>query len=235
MTILKKNREIVLDTETTGLSYEDGDKIVEIGCVELINHIPTGNTYHVYINPETQKMSPDAVRISGITDDFLKDKPTFSEIADEFLNFVGDGVLVIHNASFDISFLNNELGYLNKPLFKIEDAVDTLYLAHRKFPGSAANLDSLCRRFEIDASSREKHGALIDSILLSKVYIELLGGKQSGLVFDAEEAVSTEMAIMHKKQSRKKRTFKPSDEELAAHEEFLKGMKSPIWNKKAVI
>ena len=174
MTILKKIREIVLDTETTGLEHEGGDRIVEIGCVELINHIPTGNTYHVYINPETQKMSPDAVRISGITDDFLKDKPTFGEIVDEFLNFVGDGVLVIHNAAFDISFLNSELGRLNKPLFKLEDAIDTLDLAHRKFPGAAANLDALCRRFEIDASSRdEHHGALIDSLLLADVYMEL--------------------------------------------------------------
>ena len=233
MTILKKNREIVLDTETTGLEHEGGDRIVEIGCVELINHIPTGNTYHVYINPETQKMSPDAVRISGITDDFLKDKPTFGEIADEFLNFVGDGVLVIHNAAFDISFLNSELGRLNKPLFKLEDAIDTLDLAHRKFPGAAANLDALCRRFEIDASSRdEHHGALIDSLLLADVYMELLGGKQSGLAFGSDENTSEAMTIMHDtKQSRQKRTFKPSEEEIAAHNEFLKSMESPIWNK----
>ena len=233
MTILKKIREIVLDTETTGLEHEGGDRIVEIGCVELINHIPTGNTYHVYINPETQKMSPDAVRISGITDDFLKDKPTFGEIADEFLNFIGDGVLVIHNAAFDISFLNSELGRLNKPLLKLEDTIDTLDLAHRKFPGASANLDALCRRFEIDASSRdEHHGALIDSLLLAEVYMELLGGKQSGLAFGSDESIGEEMTIMHNtKQSRQKRTFKPSEEEVAAHKEFLKSMESPIWNK----
>ena len=125
MTILKNFREIVLDTETTGLEHEGGDRIVEIGCVELINHIPTGNTYHVYINPETQKMSPNAIKVSGITDEFLKDKPVFGKIANDFLNFISDGVLVIHNAAFDISFLNSELKRLHKPLLKLEDTIDT--------------------------------------------------------------------------------------------------------------
>lgn len=236
MTILKNFREIVLDTETTGLEHEGGDRIVEIGCVELINHIPTGNTYHVYINPETQKMSPNAIKVSGITDEFLKDKPVFGKIANDFLNFISDGVLVIHNAAFDISFLNSELKRLHKPLLKLEDTIDTLDLAHRKFPGASANLDALCRRFNIDASSREEHhGALIDSLLLAEVYMELLGGKQSGLAFGSDENATERIAVIQNtRQSRKKRTFKPSESEIAAHDEFLKSMESPMWNKTAI-
>ena len=230
MTILKKIREIVLDTETTGLNWENGDRIVEIGCVELINHIPTGNTYQTYINPQTQ-MQKDSIEITGLTDDFLKDKPLFSEIADDFLKFVSDGILVIHNASFDISFLNSELGRLGKPQFKLEEVIDTLDLAHRKFPGAQANLDALCRRFNIDASSREKHGALIDSELLAEVYIQLLGGRQSGLEFESKEAIAAEVTIGQQKQNRQKRVFAPSEEELLVHREFVKTMEAPIWDR----
>ncbi|MBR1734361.1 MAG: DNA polymerase III subunit epsilon [Alphaproteobacteria bacterium] len=224
-------REIILDTETTGLSWENGDRIVEIGCVELINHIPTGNTYQVYINPK-KLMTKESSSITGLTDEFLKDKPLFSEIADDFLNFIGDGTLVIHNAPFDIGFLNSELDRLGKTKFNLEDAIDTLEIARRKFPGSLINLDALCRRFGIDTSSREKHGALIDCYLLAEVYIQLLGGKQSGLQFsDNEDIITNTKDPINKKQNREKRTFAPSEEELIAHREFLKTMESPIWNK----
>lgn len=230
MTVVKKSREIILDTETTGLSWEKGDRIVEIGCVELLNHIPTDKTYHIYINPQTS-MQKTATKISGITDEFLKDKPLFQEIADDFLNFVGDGILVIHNAPFDIGFLNSELGHLGKPLFKLEETIDTLDIARKKFPGAPASLDALCKRFEIDASGREKHGALIDCFLLADVYIQLLGGRQSGLAFELEEPITTGTMIAHGKQVRQKRIFKPSEEELIAHREFIKDMPSSLWKK----
>ena len=183
MTVRKNIREIVLDTETTGLSHENGDRIVDIGCVELINHVQTGNTYHVYINPEDRKMHSDASAISGITDEFLADKPLFKDIVDDFLKFVDNCPLVIHNAKFDIGFLNSELARVNKPLFNLDDAIDTLLIARKKFPGAPVNLDALCKRFDVDTSIRVTHGALIDCFLLADVYINLLGGRQSDLSF----------------------------------------------------
>lgn len=221
-------REVVLDTETTGLSYENGDRIVEIGCVELINHAPTNRVYQTYINPE-RTMGAGAVRVTGYDDNFLKGKPFFSEIVDDFLNFVKGSRLVIHNAPFDIGFLNSELRRLNKPLFRLEEVVDTLEIAKRKYPGSPVNLDALCRRFEIDTSSRGKHGALIDSFLLADVYINLLGGKQSGLVFDASDGFQKEIS-KNTKQFREKRDFPASEEELQKHEEFLMSLKNALWN-----
>jgi DNA polymerase-3 subunit epsilon len=170
---LKKHlREVVLDTETTGLYYNGGDRIVEIACVELIDHIPTGSTYQTYINP-SKKMSRRATAVNGITDDFLQGKPSFAEIVDDFLNFVKDSALVIHNARFDIGFLNSELARLDKPLFNLHNAIDTLKIARKKFSG-AVNLDALCERFNVDISNREKHGALIDCQLLTDVYMHLL-------------------------------------------------------------
>lgn len=228
MTIQKNLREIVLDTETTGLNCEDGDRIVEIGCVELINHVQSGKTYHVYLNPERQ-MSPDAVRISGITDDFLKDKPTFGDIVDDFLNFVNGDTLVIHNASFDVNFLNSELKRLNKPTFNLSDAVDTLEIAHRKFPSSAVNLDALCRRFNVDTSIRKKHGALIDCVLLAEVYINLLGGKQSGWKFTQSETVKSYQ--VQKKRDYPHRVFDVSDEEISKHKEFINTINEALWQK----
>lgn len=222
-------KEIVLDTETTGLSHENGDRIVEIGCVELINHAPTDRTYQVYINPE-RAMGAGAARVTGYNDDFLKDKPVFAEIVDDFLDFIKGARFVIHNAPFDIGFLNSELLRLDKPLFKLEDVVDTLEIAKRKYPGSPVNLDALCRRFEIDTSSRGKHGALIDSLLLAEVYINLLGGKQSGLSFDNSVSHSEEV-IKSTKQQRKARSFPASDEELQKHEEFLASIKNAMWNR----
>ncbi|MEM7470592.1 MAG: DNA polymerase III subunit epsilon [Pseudomonadota bacterium] len=190
-------REIVLDTETTGFEPGEGDRIVEIGAVELMGHMPTGRTYHQYINPE-RSMPAGAFEVHGIGPDLLtppqpaqpgqvvlKDKPLFADIAQAFLDFVGDAKLVIHNASFDMKFLNAELGWCSKPLLPNDQALDTLAIARKKFPGSPASLDALCRRFAIDNSAREKHGALLDSEILAEVYLELIGGRQPDLVLGA--------------------------------------------------
>lgn len=174
-------REIVLDTETTGFEPSEGHRLVEIGCVELLNHMPTGNTYHQYINPE-RDMPADAFAVHGLGDDFLRPQPKFAQIADDFLRFIGDATLVIHNAAFDMRFLNAELGWANKALLTANKVVDTLAIARRKFPGSPASLDALCRRFAIDNSSRTLHGALLDSQILAEVYLELIGGRQPDLV-----------------------------------------------------
>jgi DNA polymerase-3 subunit epsilon len=229
--ISKCIREIVLDTETTGLEFEKGDRIVDIACVELINHVPTGNTYQVYINPE-REMSSEASAITGITDDMLKDKPLFREVADDFLNFVKDATLVIHNAKFDISFLNSELSRLKKPLFRLEDAVDTLQMVRQKFPGMPANLDFLCKKFDVDASERTTHGALVDCKLLAEVYINLLGGRQSSLLFENNGGETDSGAeVFQRKKYYAARFFPPSEEEIAAHTEFLKSIASPLWNE----
>lgn len=170
-------REIVLDTETTGFDPESGDRIVEIGAVELWNHIATGKTYHVYINPQ-RSMPQEAFEVHGLGDDFLADKPLFKDIAQSFVDFVQDSPLVIHNASFDMKFLNAELKWDGRPLLPFDQAVDTLLIARKKFPGSPASLDALCRRFGIDNSARTLHGALLDSEILAEVYLELIGGRQ---------------------------------------------------------
>ena len=170
-------REIVLDTETTGLDPYDGHRIVEIGAVEIFNGLPTGKTYHQYINPE-RGMPAEAFAVHGLGDEFLKDKPKFSEISDSFLRFVLDVQLVIHNAAFDIKFINAELTWANKTIIPHQNAVDTLQIARKKFPGSPASLDALCRRFNIDNSARAQHGALLDSEILVEVYLELSGGRQ---------------------------------------------------------
>lgn len=170
-------REIVLDTETTGFDPESGDRIVEIGAVELNGHVPTGRTYHQYINPE-RSMPQEAFEVHGLGDEFLADKPKFAEIGQAFLDFVGDAKLVIHNAAFDMKFLNAELGWMKLPLLPYDQAIDTLMIARKKFPGSPASLDALCRRFAIDNSARTLHGALLDSEILAEVYLELIGGRQ---------------------------------------------------------
>jgi DNA polymerase-3 subunit epsilon len=223
------SREIVLDVETTGLSHENGDRIVDIGCVELINHIPTGRVYQVYVNP-CKEMSQGATAVSGITTEFLRDKPLFHEIVGDFLEFIGDSPLVIHNAKFDVGFLNSELKRLGKPLLDPTNVVDTLEMARRKFPGSPVNLNALCSRFEIDTSSRTVHGALVDCHLLVEVYINLLGGRQKNLSFSGGDSNDTS-SIVRKKRTRETRFFKPSSEELAAHEIFLKNLNSPLWNR----
>ncbi len=188
-------REIVLDTETTGLDPDSGDRIVEIGAVELLNHMPTGRTYHQYINPE-RTMPQEAFEVHGLSDDFLADKPVFAAVAREFVDFIGDSRLVIHNAAFDMKFLNAELKWAGFAPLPWERALDTLALARKKFPGAPASLDALCRRFGIDNSSRTLHGALLDSEILAEVYLELIGGRQPGLVLGerrvAADAVSTD-------------------------------------------
>jgi DNA polymerase-3 subunit epsilon len=173
-------REIVLDTETTGLDPNKGDRLVEIGCVEIVNRFLTGRVFHRYLNPE-RPMSPDAFAVHGLSDAFLADKPKFREVADEFVQFIGDDPLVIHNASFDIGFLNHELKRLGKPTIASSRVVDTLMLARRRHPGQQNSLDALCQRYGIDNSRRTKHGALLDSEILAEVYAELTGGRQSSL------------------------------------------------------
>ncbi|MDO5529624.1 MAG: DNA polymerase III subunit epsilon [Paracoccus sp. (in: a-proteobacteria)] len=177
-------REIVLDTETTGISHQDGDRIVEIGAIELIGHMPTDNKFHEYINPE-RIVPDDAIRIHGLTNEFLADKPVFSQISKKFVDFIGtDSKLIIHNASFDMAFLNAELSRCGLPVIEQRRAVDTLAVARQKFPGAQNSLDALCRRFGIDNSNRVLHGALLDSELLAEVYLELIGGRQPGLAID---------------------------------------------------
>lgn len=170
-------REIVLDTETTGFDPQSGDRIVEIGAVELFNHVSTGKTYHQYINPE-RGMPQEAFEVHGLGDDFLRDKPKFAAIGQAFLDFVGDSKLIIHNAAFDMKFLNAELGWIGLPQLPWEQAIDTLAIARKRYPGSPASLDALCRRFNIDNSSRTLHGALLDSEILAEVYLEMIGGRQ---------------------------------------------------------
>ena len=174
-------REIVLDTETTGFDPETGDRLVEIGAVELMGHMPTGNQYHQYINPE-RDVPQSAVEVHGLTQDYLRDKPKFKAVAQDFLDFIGDSKLVIHNAAFDMKFLNAELRWLDMPQIDYARAIDTLDIARKKFPGSPASLDALCRRYGIDNSARTLHGALLDSEILAEVYLELIGGRQPDLV-----------------------------------------------------
>lgn len=176
-------REIVLDTETTGLSPQNGDRVVEIGCVELINHVATGKTYQTYLNPQ-KLMEPSAEKVHGLSNEFLKDQPLFEEIFEDFLDFISDSPLVIHNADFDIGFLNNELNRVSQIELKISNAIDTLKIAREKFPGAQNSLDALCRRFSITNYDREYHGALLDSQMLADVYLELLGGKEPDLNLD---------------------------------------------------
>lgn len=173
-------REIVLDTETTGLDPLQGHRVVEIGAVELLNHIPTGETYHTFINPQ-RDVPREAEAVHGISGEFLKDKPLFSQIADEFLEFIGDTMLIIHNASFDVGFLNAELGYIKRPPILYERIIDTLALAKKRHPMGPNSLDALCKRYGIDIAKRTKHGALLDSELLANVYLELVGGRQIAL------------------------------------------------------
>ena len=177
-------REVVLDTETTGLDPADGHRIVEIGAVELFNHVATGRTYHQYLDPK-RPMPPEAFAIHGLGDDFLRGKPVFATVALEFLSFIGESRLVIHNAAFDMKFLNAELAHAGLPLLPAARAFDTVALARQKFPGSQASLDALCRRFGVDNTARQKHGALLDSELLAEVYLELIGGRQPDLVLAA--------------------------------------------------
>ena len=211
-------KEIVLDTETTGISIKDGHRIIEIGCVELDDLIPTQNKFHCYINPE-RKVSEKAFEVHGYSDKFLSDKKKFSEISDEFLEFIKDKRLIIHNAEFDLSHLNNELKILGKDKIQNE-VIDTLTLAREKFPGSSISLDALCKRYRIDNSKRTKHTALVDCDLLAKVYINLIDQKEP--TFNLEEAQYTNLEINNKNINYFKKIIKPSNEEQLLHQEYLK-------------
>ena len=229
-------REIVLDTETTGFEPNEGDRIVEIGAVELFNHLPTGRTYHQYINPK-RNMPEAAFNVHGLSEEFLSDKPAFKDIAQEFIDFIKDSKLVIHNASFDMKFLNAELGWINRPALPMHQAIDTLAIARRKFPGSPASLDALCRRFGIDNSSRTLHGALLDSEILAEVYLELVGGRQPDLVLSGPEVKTTKdgapSADWRPEPRPKPLASRLSETEKAAHETFIATLGSDaLWLKE---
>ena len=227
-------REIVLDTETTGFDPESGDRIVEIGAVELWNHVATGNTYHQYINPE-RSMPQEAFEVHGLGDDFLRDKPVFAQIADAFLEFVGDSKMIIHNASFDMKFLNAELKWLNKRQLPWEQALDTLAIARKRFPGSPASLDALCRRFNIDNSSRTLHGALLDSDILAEVYLELIGGKQPDFALSVSKEKTAGASVDTDWRPTRRATPLPpriTENEKAAHAAFVEKLgDNALWNK----
>jgi len=227
-------REIVLDTETTGFKPEQGDRIVEIGAVELFNTMPTGNTYHQYINPE-RSMPEEAFKVHGLGDEFLADKPVFKEIAQEFMDFIGQSQLVIHNAPFDMKFLNAELKWIKLPTIPMEQALDTLLMARKKFPGAQASLDALCRRFGIDNSSRTLHGALLDSEILAEVYLELLGGRQSGFSLTSNNNSSGDSSVEENWRPNSRPTAlasKLTKEETDAHNAFLERMgDGAMWSK----
>ncbi|MFQ6546897.1 DNA polymerase III subunit epsilon [Aestuariibius sp. 2305UL40-4] len=226
-------REIVLDTETTGFEPDDGDRIVEIGAVELINHVPTGGTFHKYINPE-RAMPQEAFEVHGLGDEFLADKPKFADVADDFLGFIGDAKLVIHNAAFDMKFLNAELGWAKRRLLPMDQAVDTLAIARKRFPGAPASLDALCRRFGIDNSARTLHGALLDSEILADVYLELIGGRQPDFGL-AEAASSGPVAEGSAWRPPPRATPLPSrltEDEAAAHTAFVEQLgDEALWRK----
>ncbi|MGL6210428.1 MAG: DNA polymerase III subunit epsilon [Paracoccaceae bacterium] len=229
-------REIVLDTETTGFEPSEGHRIVEIGAVELFNHLPTGQTYHQYLNPE-RAMPSEAFEVHGLGDDFLRDKPLFASVAADFLAFIGDAKLVIHNAAFDMKFLNAELTRAGHPSLPNTRATDTLMIARQKFPGSPASLDALCRRFGVDNSSREKHGALLDSEILAEVYLELIGGRQPDFALAPEQQRSTITASQTDTwRPRPRPTPLPprlTAEETAAHQAFVAKIgDTALWLKR---
>ena len=233
-------REIVFDTETTGLSPAGGDRMVEIGCVEMFNRVETGRTFHAYFNPG-RPMPSEAEAVHGLSDRFLSNKPAFHERCEELLAFIGDSPMVAHNAAFDFGFINHELGQCGRPHVCGSRMVDTLAIARQKFPGAKHSLDALCMRFGVDRSQRLKHGALLDAQLLAQVYVELTGGRQIGLTLVAElveqtqgeadvalpDAAPIEIVV------RPARPHEPSADELARHAAFLSGIADPIWNRLA--
>lgn len=227
-------RELCLDTETTGLDPRSGHRVIEIAVVEMIDRVKSGKFIHFYINPR-REVPQEAFNIHGISTEFLKDKPIFDHVAQKFLDFIEGGKLVIHNAAFDLKFLNYELGILGLPKIDASNVVDSLTIARQKFPGAPASLDALCRRFGIDLSKRTKHGALLDTELLCEVYIELMGGAQTGFGFGAtkKEAKQVEIktsAISENKNTLPKRDFPLSDDDLKMHQEFItKNFKTNLW------
>jgi len=226
-------REIIFDTETTGLDPNQGHRVVEIGCVELVNHVPTGRVWQSYLNPE-RDMPVEAAIIHGLKDEFLANQPLFAEVADAFLQFIGEAPLVAHNAGFDMGFINAELTRLGFAALAKDRAIDTVAMARRMFPGAPASLDALCKRFGVDASNRQLHGALLDARLLADVYLELRGGRQPDLAISTVVVVGdVETVEVRAREFVTPRAHAPSEEELAAHETFLAQIKDPLWRRSA--
>lgn len=222
-------REIVLDTETTGFDPTSGDRIVEVGCVELVNYVPTGNTFQRYVNPERDVPAP-AYAVHGLSREFLSAHPVFAGVAGALVDFIGESKLIIHNAGFDLGFLNAEFARLEIAPLPAERAVDTVQVARRKFPGAPASLDALCSRFGIDTTGREQHGALKDAMLLAQVYLELIGGRQPDLALAAARgAASAGPARSGGATARAARAHAATDAETAAHAAFLAKLKNPVW------
>lgn len=224
-------REIIFDTETTGFDPKNGDRMVEIGCIEMVNRVDTGRAFHAYFNPE-RAMPAEAEAVHGLSDAFLADKPLFSELAQDFLDFIEDSPMVAHNAGFDFNFINAELALCGLPAVGRDRMVDTVALAKVRHPGAKLSLDALCTRYGIDRSHRTKHGALLDAELLAQVYVELRGGRQIGLELVAETTeIVTEIKVLDRKDHiyRQPRPHAAADEELAAHAEFLKSVDTPLW------
>jgi DNA polymerase-3 subunit epsilon len=221
-------RHIVLDTETTGLDPNSGHRIVEIGCVELVNHVPSGNVFHHYLNPE-REVPREAENIHGISTEFLKDKPLFAEVAGDFLEFIAEDPLVIHNAGFDMAFLNAELSHLGFEKMGMGRAIDTVIMARKKFPGAPASLDALCKRFNVDTSGRTYHGALLDARLLADVYLELIGGKQPDLGINvARSKNGSDVQVV--RAAREAREHNVTTQEEAIHAAAVKKIKGTLWN-----
>lgn len=223
-------REIVFDTETTGLDPKDGHRVVEIGCVELLNHLPTGNDKQWYVNPE-RDMPEEAFRIHGLSEEFLREHPVFGEVAQDFLDYIGEAKLIAHNAMFDLKFINAELVGTGAPKIERKRMIDTIVLAREKIPGAQYSLDALCRRFGIDLERREKHGALLDSELLAEVYLELIGGRQPGLTLVADNTAAGPAAA-GPRQHRDPRPHAATPAELDAHKAFVEKLTDPIWLSK---
>lgn len=227
-------REIIFDTETTGIDHENGDRMVEIGCIEMIDRVMTGRTFHCYFNPE-RAMDPGAERVHGLGDAFLRDKPRFADKGHELIEFLGDAHLVAHNAKFDFGFLNMELGRCGHSAVDYARMIDTLAIARKKHPGAKASLDALCTRYGIDRSHRVKHGALLDAELLAQLYIELTGGRQIGLGLVAEAAADnaaaqTPASLLPTGAMRTPRHHAPGDDELARHQAFVAGIEGSLWS-----
>ncbi len=225
-------REIVFDTETTGLYADKGDRVIEIGCVEMVNRVCTGNNYHVYLNVDVD-INPEAQKVHGITKEFLKDKPKFEDVAEEFLEYIGESDLIAHNAQFDVGFINAELKKWNRGKRLKNKIIDTLVIARKKFPGAKNNLDALCRRFKVDNTGRELHGALLDSELLADVYVELLGGRQIGINLANQVAGSNDNArqVQQEVVAGEFKNYQLTEEEIKAHKEFVEKIENSIWER----
>jgi DNA polymerase-3 subunit epsilon len=221
-------REIIVDTETTGLDPNDGHRVVEVACIELNNHIPTGRHFQTYLNPD-RDVPTDAAAIHGLTGDFLADKPRFGDVAAKLMEFIGDAPLVIHNAEFDMRFLNAELARAGRSGIDYTRAIDTLNLTKQKFPGAPSSLDALCKRFGIDNSARTFHGAMLDAELLAEVYLELIGGRQAGLELVAAKSAASVATVSADRIARPPRPHQPSEAELIAHAAFVAQLKDPLW------